>query len=60
MRGEKQSHQDDEDSYILMKHYDTLDLPMIKRIEMLEKHNTLTTINYGTHFYILEYFIQSL
>ena len=24
------------------------------------KHNTLSTLNYVTYFYILEYFIQSL
>ena len=33
---------------------------MIELIEMVEKHNTLITINYGTYFCILEYFIQSL
>ena len=45
---------------ILEKYSDTWDLPMIKLIEMVEKHNTLITVDYGTYFCILEYIIQSL
>ena len=33
---------------------------MIKLIEMVEKNDTSITINYGTYFCIMEYFIQSL
>ena len=33
---------------------------MIELIEMVEKHNTLVPINYGTYFFILKYFFQSL
>ena len=33
---------------------------MIELIEMVEKQNILITINDGTYFYILEYFIQNL
>ena len=45
---------------VLKKHSDTWDLPMIELIEMVENQNTLITINYGTYFCILEFFIQSL
>ena len=33
---------------------------MIELMGMVEKHNNLITINYGTYLCILEYFIQSL
>ena len=33
---------------------------MIELTEMVEKHNILIIINYGTYFCILEFFIQSL
>ena len=45
---------------IFEKHSDTWELPIIELIEMLENQNTLITINYGTYFCILEYFIKSL
>ena len=45
---------------IFEKKTDNLDLPIIELVEMVEKHNTLITINYGTYLCILEYFIQSL
>ena len=41
-------------------HSDTWDVPMIEPIEMVEKSNTLITINYGTYFCIFEYLTQSL
>ena len=44
----------------LEKNYDTWELPIIELIEMVEKHNSLITINDGTYFCILEYLIQSL
>ena len=57
---EKQPHQEVEDCYMWKKHAGTWELPMNELIEMVEKHSTLITINYGTYFFILEYFIQSL
>ena len=33
---------------------------MIEIMEIVEKHNTLITIEYGTYFCISEYFIQIL
>ena len=44
----------------LHKHYESCSLPVIDLIDILEKQNTLITINYGTYFCVLGFCIQSL
>ena len=58
--GKKQLHQEVEDGYIIVKHSDTCVPPATELIDMVEKHNTLITINCGTYFCILEFCIQSM